>query len=48
MAALVLGLSRPAPVLSGSRFGKQTSQIKLVLGGSDLRAKVGAATPREL
>jgi hypothetical protein len=48
MAALVLGLSRPARVLCGSRFGKQTSPIKLVRGGSDLRAKVGVAIPREL
>jgi hypothetical protein len=48
MAALVLGLSRPAQVLSWSRLRKQASQIKLALGGSDLRAKVGAASPREL
>jgi hypothetical protein len=48
MAALVLGLSRQGPVLGGSRCGRQGSQIKLALGGSDLRAKVGVATPREL
>ena len=48
MAALVLGLSRPARVLRGSRFGKRTSPIKLARGGSDLRAKVGVAIPREL
>jgi hypothetical protein len=48
MAALVLGLSFLVAVFCGSRFGKQTSPIKLVRGGSDLRAKVGVAIPREL
>jgi hypothetical protein len=43
MAALVLGLSRRAQVLGWGRFGQQASQVKLALGGSDLRAKVGVA-----
>jgi hypothetical protein len=47
MAALVLGLSRPAAVL-GRGLGQQASRIKLALGGSDLRAKVDVANPREL